>query len=261
MLFHGNPALPSGPWDEPLHWLGLVGDGLPAQVEQTISAAPISLFANGGYALLRPGSASWALLRLPTYRFRPAHADPLHLDLWHQGVNLLRDGGTYLYNASPADLALFPGIASHNSVQFDGAEPMPRLGRFLWGDWLQLELQPQVETNSVTAAYRCFHGRHQRQVQVDSDGHRWMIIDTCSSFQHQALLRWRLCSGEWRLEGTCLIGPMLRLQINCDQPITRLELVCGWESRHYGAKTKLPVLEVVVAQSPAILTTTIQLSA
>ena len=54
---------------------------------------------------------------------------------------------------------------------------------------------------------------------------------------------------------------MATLQIHCDQPITRLELVPGWESRYYGAKTKLPVLEVIVAQAPAILTTTIQLSA
>ena len=261
VLFQGHPALPHGPWDETLHWLRLAGDGTPAQYEQPTSAPPITLFADGGYALLRPGSTSWALLRLPTYRFRPAHADLLHLDLWHQGVNLLRDGGSYAYNASPADLAVFPGIASHNTVQFDGAEPMPRLGRFLWGNWLQLEAPPQLELSSITAAYRCPLGRHQRQVQVDTYSQRWIITDTCSGFQHQALLRWRLCPGEWRLEGTSLIGPMATLQIHCDQPITRLELVIGWESRYYGAKTPLPVLEVSVAQAPAVLTTSIQLPA
>ena len=261
VLFEGHPALPHGPWDEPLYWLGLAGDGVPAQAEQPTSAAPITLFADGGYAVLRPGATSWALLRLPTYRFRPAHADPLHLDLWHQGVNLLRDGGSYAYNASPAELAVFPGIASHNTVQFDGAEPMPRLGRFLWGDWLQLEAPPQLAPSSITAAYRCPLGRHQRQVQVDASGQRWIITDTCSGFQHQALLRWRLCPGEWRLEGTSLIGPMATLQIHCDQPITRLALVSGWESRYYGAKTPLPVLEVSVAQAPAVLTTSIRLSA
>ena len=261
MLFQGNPELPHGPWDEPLNWLGLVGDGMPAQAGQPTSAAPITLFSDGGYAVLRPGSTSWALLRLPTYRFRPAHADPLHVDLWHQGVNLLRDGGSYAYNASPIDLATFPGIASHNTVQFDGAEPMPRLGRFLWGDWLQLEAAPQLEPNSITATYRCPHGRHQRQVQVDATGYRWTIIDTCSGFQGQALLRWRLCPGEWHLEGGGLIGPMATLQIHCDQPITRLKLVAGWESRHYGAKTPLSVLEVCVAQAPATLTTSILLSA
>ena len=261
VLFQGHPALPHGPWDEPLHWLGLAGDGLPAQADQPTSAAPISLFADGGYAVLRPAASSWALLRLPTYRFRPAHADPLHLELWHQGVNLMRDGGSYAYNASPADLAVFPGIASHNTVQFDGAEPMPRLGRFLWGDWLQLEAPPQLQPSSITAAYRCPLGRHQRRVQVDASGYRWTITDTCSGFKSQAVLRWHLCPGEWRLEGPSVIGPLATLQIHCDQPITRLELVTGWESRHYGAKTPLPVLEVGVAQAPATLTTSIQLSA
>ena len=138
---------------------------------------------------------------------------------------------------------------------------MPRLSRFLWGDWLQLEGPPQVESDSVTAAYRCLHGHHQRQVQMYDGGHCWTITDTCSGFQHQALLRWRLCPGEWRLERTCLIGPMVTLQIHCDQPITRLKLVTGWESRYYGVKTTLPVLEVIVSKAPAILTTTIQLSA
>ena len=261
VLFQGHPALPSGPWDEPLHWLGVVGDGIPDQVEQPSPTPPITLFVDGGYAVLRTVTSSWAVFRLPNYRFRPAHADPLHFDLWYQGVNLLRDGGSYAYNASPADLAVFPGIASHNTVQFDSAEPMPRIGRFLWGDWLQLEGPPQVESNSVIAAYRCPHGRHQREVQVDEGGHRWTITDTCSDFKSHLLLRWRLCPGDWRLSGSSLIGPMVTLQIHCDQPISRLELVTGWESRHYGAKTNLPVLEVIIAHAPAILTTFIQLSA
>ena len=54
---------------------------------------------------------------------------------------------------------------------------------------------------------------------------------------------------------------MATLHIDCDQPITKLELVSGWESRYYGAKEQLVVLEVSVAQAPATLTTSIQLSA
>ena len=75
------------------------------------------------------------------------------------------------------------------------------------------------------------------------------------------LLRWRLAPGAWRLDGSSVIGPMATLHIDCDQPITRLELLSGWESRHYGVKTPLPVLEVRVDQAPASLITSIQLSA
>ena len=90
VLFQGHSVLLPGPWDEPLHWMGLVGDRSPAQVDRPVSAAPITFFPDGGYAVLRPASSSWALFRLPTYRFRPAHI--LCTSTVHQGVNLLRDG-------------------------------------------------------------------------------------------------------------------------------------------------------------------------
>ena len=227
VLFQDHPALPSGPWDEPLHWLGLVGDGIPAQVEQPLPVPPITLFENGGYAVLRSATSSWALFRLPNYRFRPAHADPLHFDLWHQGVNLLRDGGSYAYNASAADLSFFPGIASHNTVQFDGAEPMPRLGRFLWGDWCSW--RTPGSGNSVTAAYRCPHGRHQRRIGLrvaTMDYYRYLLGLPAPGNAALASVPWGVAIG-----GTSLIGPMATLQIHCDQPISRMELVPGWESR------------------------------
>ncbi|MDA7490968.1 heparinase II/III family protein [Synechococcus sp. AH-707-M23] len=280
VLFAGQPVLAPGPWDEPLHWFELISssaEGLGASSPQAPVASSlkpsqaVELFADGGYGLLRPTSRTWALLRLPSYRFRPAHADPLHLDLWHQGVNLLRDGGSYAYNADPAELAYFPGIASHNSVQFDGAEPMPRLGRFLWGDWLQLEAPPQVESDkacpSITAAYRCPHGRHQRQVQVDPSGLGWIITDHCSSFRYRLLVRWRLCPADWQLltEGASaeLCSSHARIRMECNLPFQRLELVEGWESLFYAQKTPLPVLELEVpaAPTPVLITTHIALPA
>jgi len=259
LLFHGQPALASGPWDEQLLWLGLTPSDQPEADHQK----PIQLFKDGGYAVLRPKASTWALLRLPTYRFRPAHADPLHLDLWHGGVNLLRDGGSYAYNASPADLAYFPGIASHNSVQFDNAEPMPRLGRFLWGDWLQLEAPlNQYQNNgtlAISSAYRGPYGRHQRRVDVDPSGLHWQITDQLSGYSHQALLRWRLCPADWYLEDQELAAPIARLHFSCDQPIRRIQLLQGWESRFYGEKTELPVLELELEQAPAKVVTSLDL--
>ena len=163
------------------------------------SPQAVELYAKGGYAVLRPATTNWALLRLPTYRFRPAHADPLHLDLWCKGVNLLRDGGSYAYNADAVELAYFPGIASHNTFQFDKVEPMPRIGRFLFGDWLHLEGPARLEPHSVTAAYSCPHGRHQRQVQVDATGYRWIITTFAPASSTM-----RSCDGVCALEsGAC----------------------------------------------------------
>ncbi|MDA7676994.1 heparinase II/III family protein [bacterium] len=270
-LFLGHPALSSGPWDEPLYWMGLLGDEFPIALKQSPPARPITVFGNGGYGLLRPTPFSWAVLRLPIYRFRPAHADPLHFDLWHQGINLLRDGGSYAYNANDIDLSYFPGIACHNSVQFDGAEPMPRLGRFLWGDWLQLETPAHLELAknklSITAAYRCPNGRHQRRVQTSSTGLNWTITDLCSLFHNRLVLRWRLCPSPWQLviesSSAQLNGPLAQITVECNLPIQRLELVEGWESLLYAQKTSIPVLELELAAAsiPVLVTTHISLMA
>lgn len=208
---------------------------------------------------MRPNNRSWAMLRLPVYRFRPAHADPMHLDLWHQGINVLRDGGSYSYNVHDAEQTNFPGIASHNSVQFNTCEPMPRLGRFLWGNWLRLEAPPKLDSYSAKAAYRCPWGRHQRRVQVNEAGTHWTITDKASDFQGKATVRWRLCPGAWRLEGHTWIGPSMQLRVEADQPIRHQKLVMGWESRHYGTKTSLPVIEVSVTDAPVTFTTSIEL--
>ena len=264
VLFLGGPLLSEGPWDEPCHWLGL---NISPSSQLKAAFSNFALLSDGGYALLRPIASSWGLLRLPTYRFRPAHADPLHLDLWHQGVNILRDGGTNAYNASEADLTYFPGIASHNSVEFDGVEPMPRLGRFLWGDWLQLEAPPQVDqgaaSTSITASYRCLHGRHQRKVQVDSTGLQWTVTDQCSAFQVSMVLRWRLAPGDWQVQrltsAAVLHGSQASLSITSTIPLKRFELLNGWESSHYARKTSLPVLEVELAATSSLVVITTQI--
>ena len=261
VLFQGHSALPSGPWDEPLHWLGLVGMACRLKPSSHISCADHPLRR---WWLRRAASSigSWALFRLPTYRFRPAHADPLHFDLWHQGINLLRDGGSYAYNASPEDLAVFPGIASHNTVQFDGAEPMPRLGRFLWGDWLQLEAPASVRDKlhhrclplplwspSASGASRC--------LRPPLDDHRHLFRFPEPSTPALASVPRGVAIGRNFL----LIGPLATLQIHCDQPITRLELV-AWLGinalRHQNAAAGAG--SDCCSGSVAILTTSIQLS-
>src|SRR4029079_19380469 len=91
-------------------------------------------FNDGAYAAVRRGTGM-ALMRYPRFRFRPSHADALHVDLWKDGTNLLRDGGSYSYSDMEGT-AYFSGTASHNTVQFDDRDQMPRVGRSLFGDWL-----------------------------------------------------------------------------------------------------------------------------
>lgn len=239
-----------GAWNLPLLWLGLE---LPA----ALAEAPASQqFDDGGFAVLRRGVAM-AMLRYPRFRFRPSQADALHLDLWLGGRNLLRDAGTYSYNTEAQWLNYFPGTASHNTVQFDDRDQMPRLSRFLFGDWLKTStLEPLQETDGAIgfgAGYRDgSQARHHRSVRLSECS--LAVVDRIQGFRHKAVLRWRLEPGHWRLEGHSISNGEHQLLVHADIPIVRFELTAGWESRYYLEKTQVPVLEIEVHQ-PGLLTT------
>ncbi len=240
--------------DERLAWLGLDAG---ARGDDGVRPRATQLLADGGYARLDTRGA-WALLRLPRFRFRPSHADALHLDLWVDGVNRLRDAGSFSYNVEDLWLRYFAGTASHNTVQFDGRDQMPRLSRFLFGDWLEAEEIALDETGTaVSAAYRDSQGaRHRRHVQLEPG--RCLVVDEVSGFRDKAVLRWRIApTGDGR---SCADGVWsdahLRITIRSSAPLARFECVDGWESRYYDEKTPLPVLEVEVG-ADATLTTEI----
>src|SRR5262249_48685338 len=127
------PALSSGPWDEAAAWLG-VG----VQVKSQERAEPGSaVFPDGGYVVLRNSKGVIVMIRTPKANFRPPHADALHIDLWSRGHNLLKDGGTYTYADDDVASAL-ASVSGHNTLQFDDHDQMPRLGRFLYGQWIRV---------------------------------------------------------------------------------------------------------------------------
>lgn len=233
-------------WNLPLRWLNIP---LPTQA----AAPPGSIQCDeGGYSLLRRGDA-FALLRYPRFRFRPSQADALQVDLWLSGINHLRDAGSFSYNQGDDWLRYFSGTASHNTIQFDDRDQMPRLSRFLFGDWLRAEaVAPVVETpEAVTAAagYTDAQGAsHQRQVSLSAASLR--VEDQVAGFARRAVLRWRLAPGDWTLDGATVRqrGAATTLRVTASMPIARMELTQGWESRYYLHREAVPVLEVEITQ-------------
>lgn len=230
--------------------------GMAAPAEQ-LSQPASRLYDEGGYALLVQGNAR-SYIRYPRYRFRPSHADGLHLDFWLNERNILRDGGSYSYAAEAAWQGYFGEVASHNTVQFDGRDQMPRLGRFLYGAWLETRERRLFDGEEggrcFSASYRDWQGAlHQRQVCLEA--HRLQVIDRISGFQKAAVLRWRLCPGVWQpVPGGWQCGELSIQIAAADMPIVRMEIVEGWESRYYLQRTALPVIEVEVDQPGAIYT-------
>lgn len=189
--------------------------------------------------------------KLPIFRFRPSQCDALHLDIWWKGKNILRDGGTYSYNSTPEDLRYFSGVASHNTVQFDAHEQMPRLSRFLFGSWLKPS-QVNYQLNKFSCAYQDYWGcKHNRAVSLKNQSIQ--VIDIISGFKTQAILRWRLQSAQWNLKGNVLSNDDISITIHSDARL-ELQLVQGEESRYYYQKRSLPVLEIKVTQATSITT-------
>jgi hypothetical protein len=246
-LFCNTRAFGHGPWDSPLRWLG-VADGKPRPAPHSQS------FDNGGYHVLQIGSTK-AVLRYPRFRFRPGQADALHLDLWNDGVNLLRDAGTFSYNAKGAEW--FAGTAAHNTIEFDGRDQMPRLGRFLFGDWLRADATEPVHdedgTATAKAAYTDTHGaRHHREITLTTDC--LVCKDTLSGTFHEALLRWRLAHGEWRLEGNTIHNGTYSISIEIDGELVTPTLGTTMESRYYQQKAEIPEVSVKVNRPATLIT-------
>jgi hypothetical protein len=238
-----------GPWVGQLEWLDIATPG-------TLAVAPRSrLFDDGGFAVLRSGACA-AILRFPRFHFRPSHADALHVDLWVTGENLLRDGGTFSY-ADPKWDGYLAGAQGHNSIQFDGRESMPRLGRFLWGDWLRPATVSAIEQRDgatvVSAAYADAPGAsHARRVELHNGMLR--VIDDVAGFTERATMRWRLRPGSWSVSRDGATDGIHRIIVRSSVPLARVELVTGWESRFYGQRSELPVLEVEIAQPGTLVT-------
>ncbi len=246
-LFRKADAFGPGPWNAPLRWLG-VADGSEQPPPDSTT------FADGGYHVLRT-EHSMAVLRFPRFRFRPSQADALHLDLWHEGTNLLRDGGTYSYNAEGAEW--FSGTAAHNTIAFDGRDQMPRLGRFLFGDWLKAEAVEPVHRRGqeviAAAGYTDAQGaRHHRQITLSPGS--LLCRDTISGSFREACLRWRLAPGDWKLVGTTLHNGSVSLSIEADGSPVAPKLGTTSESRYYLNRSEILVVSVSVVRPTTLLT-------
>ena len=241
-----NTFLTSGLWDEPLYWLDLKKKNIKN------SNSSYKFFRDGGYIVMKTNdSSSWALLRLPKYFIRPSHNDPLHFDLWHRGMNILRDGGSYSYNISKNINDYFTGIKSHNSIEFKDAQ-MLRLSRFLLGNKIiyKNKVINEFKNNysKCLTKYSFNKNSHSREVIFKKDSKSWEITDNFLSSNKQIILRWRVIQSDWKKTKEFEFKSSLaKLAIFTNSKIISCNLVKGFESRNYGIIQKLPVVEVIIS--------------
>jgi len=226
-------------------WLELPGAApLPAPPDAWAGEGLMGWQADGVRAVLRTGPL----------HFRPGQADLLHLDLWDGPLNLLRDGGTGAYNAPPGAAwwhRYFTGTAAHNALEFDGADQMPRLSRFLFARW------PRTGCLPDGAWIRDHRGnRHTRRIRVE--GRRWVVEDRVAGPFRSLALRWRLAPARWRAMPDGVESPLGRLAIQADAPLA-CALEPGWESPAYGEVRPAPILTARIRAPVSRITTMLDL--
>lgn len=221
---------------------------------KTWSAATSQHCKVGGFHILRR-QGSFALMHYPNFRFRPSQADVLHVDLWHDGTNLLRDAGTYSYTADGTEW--FSGTAAHNTVMFDARNQMPRIGRFLFGDWLKAEaVEPVMDDGvkaSAAAQYTDARGaRHHRAITLSAGS--LICVDTISGNFQEACLRWRLAPGDWIRDGDVVRSGNYSIALELDGGPILPTLGTTSESRYYLQKTEIPEVSAKVSRPGRLVT-------
>jgi hypothetical protein len=131
-----------------------------------------------------------------SYKDRPSQADNLHLDVWYNGKNILRDGGSYLYNTDKTIVKYFFGTESHNTVMLGDSDQMQKGSRFIWVNWskaLRAEWKGSkggvIEFIGAIKAYDTIGNiRHNRRVAIDFSK-REMIVEDSMEGEAGSLMR------------------------------------------------------------------------
>ena len=215
------------------------------------------LYTQGGYIRLVQNDAT-AFLTYPNFRFRPSQADLLHIDLWVNGINVLRDGGTYSYYNTPSCGQYFEGTIAHNTIQFDDRDQMTRLSRFLFGGWPKSNVVEMSKSDEKTRRFGVsfedhFGATHYREICLSQN--HLEIRDEIFGFKKNAKLRFRLNDTNWKILEKGAASDSFKIEINATTSKKHLSFFEGMESLHYNSFVAAPILQLEVNEPCNIITT------
>jgi hypothetical protein len=184
------------------------------------------------------------VFKRPIFKFRPSQSDALHIDLWIDGQNILRDGGSYSYNTSFDKSNYYNGVESHNTVQFDGRNQMPRFSRFLFGSWLKEHKFNFYQSNKsiyISTGYNDYLGVfHQRTLTFSEK--ELLIEDSVKNFKMSAKINWRLKASEWVYVLSSENKTDIEINLITNEIKGDFSKSCGLESLFYNNESNIPVI-------------------
>lgn len=163
-LIDGKRIFEYGDYDEEILWFG---DGELEKIPQQVIHRESSSFSESGFYSLRFENG-FLMTVLQNYKSRPAQMDQLHLDLWHKGVNVFCDSGTYSYATETGKKMSL--TSAHNTVSLDTKEQMNKYGPFLIYDWTK-KADVSHTKDSFSGIMESKNGySHQRKIERNKNG-------------------------------------------------------------------------------------------
>lgn len=130
-VLDGKRLFEKGNYDEELLWFSNSNTDIRNIPQANVKRRSIAYRESGFYSLRHIDGH--LMIVLQDFKTRPAQMDQMHIDLWHKGVNVLCDSGTYSYATDLGKrLAL---TAAHNTVKIRDKEQMNKHGPFLVYGW------------------------------------------------------------------------------------------------------------------------------
>ena len=198
----------------------------------------IGQFKKGGYYLINDENSK-TFIKCGAYKDRPAQSDNLHLDIWVNGINYLRDNGSYKYNTKEKYLYYFNGCEGHNTASVDQADQMLKGGRFIWYYWVnkakaKLEKVDNIfEFKGTITAFK-HEGdniQHQRKVKKQVSVNQWEVEDTVLNKGKRKIYQY------WHLHSDYMDKIEIISKDNNDR-LLKPRIEEKWYSGYYGVKER-----------------------
>jgi hypothetical protein len=219
---------------------------LGVKMESAVTSEQISsIFLKGdddGFMIYR-NKEILIVFKRPIYKFRPSQSDALHLDLWIDGTNILRDGGSYSYNSTIDKANYYNGVASHNTIQFDRRDQMPKISRFLFGAWLkENRFECIIEKNVIklSSSYFDYKGAfHKRELCIWDD--KIVVKDELDVMNEFAILNWRFTPNLFNFSSDDSLNKEIKIDVKNKIITGDFEIFSETESKVYFQENPVPV--------------------
>ncbi len=229
------------------------------QVDKKVSEklSELNNFEKSGYYIIQDDNTK-TFIRCGGYKDRPFQSDNLHLDIWANGINYLRDTGSYKYNAAVEDLNYFNGVEGHNTVSVSKENQMLKGDRFIWYYWVSKAKATLANDNKTfkftgtIKAYQQINNKieHQRKITKPKGDNFWKIKDTVTNIGNRKIYQY------WHLNPKYFDKIEIVTKDKNDKKITPL-IEEKWFSGYYGFKEKS--IRLTFATKEKVFNTTIRI--